>query len=94
MSKTHCRIGRVKFKTGGDLHVLKSEQKSVCFITVKNLSGQINEDTLAVGFFLVRKDRSMVTGWSYEAGTSNCDLLGGTSLLKYDIEKREVEDDG
>lgn len=89
---THCRIGRVKFKEGGEIHLLKQKPKSICFTSVERLSKRIDEDTLAVGFFLIRKDRTMVTGWSYEKGTTNCDLLGAVSLLKHDMQVQEVED--
>lgn len=93
-SKQHhpnnCRIGKVKFKSGGELQLLKTSEKPYCFGAIDNLRERVNEDTLAVGFFIVHRDRTTTTGWSYDYGTTNNDLIGAAEYLKTDIIDREV----
>jgi hypothetical protein len=81
----NCRIGKVKFKSGGTIHVLPQKNRVFCNGAVEQLSNHINEETLAVGWFVVRKDRSNTTGWYGDYGTMTVDMLGGVEVLKKDI---------
>lgn len=84
--KTNCRIGRVKLKRGGNLHLLPLKPKPFSFSAVENLSKMIDDQTLAVGFFVMKKDRNITTGSALDEGTTINDVYGACDLLKQDIE--------
>ncbi|TXH13834.1 MAG: hypothetical protein E6R03_10545 [Hyphomicrobiaceae bacterium] len=85
MERQGCRIGRVKFKSGGELHLLPRRDVGECSNAPEALSGIIDEETLAVGFFMVRQDRTTACGWSHDSGVTMNDMLGGVERLRADI---------
>lgn len=94
MKTSKCRIGKIKFKSGGEMQLIRTEPRSYCSVAVQNMSKCIDERTVVVGFFTISENRTVRTGLSYEAGITNCDLLGGVEALKSDILQREILDDG
>lgn len=85
MFETNCRIGKVKFKHGGEVHLLPPVILPYCHTSAVNMLNQIDENTLAVGFFIVREDRSVCVGYSYDRGSAPVDLTGAAEMLKNDI---------
>lgn len=85
MSNLSCRIGKVKFKSGGSLQLLPDRQRTHFHKSVENLSKSIDERTHAVGFFILRKDHTVVTGISYDTGFTAMELQGACEYLKSDL---------
>lgn len=85
MKKQGCKIGRIKFKSGGELRLLPMKEKSHCFGALEELGKRINDDTLAVGFFVIGKDRLVSSGCSYEVGFTPSDFFGACEVLKTEV---------
>ena len=80
-----CRISKVRMKNGATIHILPQKQRPYCHDVASGMLERIDDDTLAIGWFIVYKDRTMATGWSHDYGATNLDLIGGAELLKADI---------
>lgn len=86
---TGCRIGKVTPRDR-KLAVLKVHERAYVQRAVGTLSSAICEDAILVGFFVVRKNRSCATGWSYDAGITDTDFLGGCDRLKQSWIEKEM----
>ncbi len=88
---TGCRIGRVRMKNGGaDVHILRTEDVSWCSRAPRNMASLVQGDTLLAGWLVMQGDRIVRTGWSYVAGITNSDLLGGLEILRAEIMAKEI----
>jgi len=84
---TGCRIGKVTLKN--NIVIYRGREKSHFDREVSELVRAISIDTDCIGWFLVNKDGTTKTGFSYAKGSSDCHLLGGVDLLRCDIIKCE-----
>lgn len=80
--KTNCKIGKVKLKNGASVSVLPTPERNFCHASVKSLSRTITPTTLAVGFFVLDEDRTVLAGCSYKAGFAMADLKGACEHMK------------
>ena len=87
MTKSAGRIGKVKFKDTGHEIVFHdfAHTKTHCHESVRNLGDFIDENTQAVGFFILKKNGAAVSGFSYEGGTALAEMIGGAECLKMDL---------
>ena len=86
---TRCRIGRVVMKSGGGvIEIFPRRDIGECSKALEALSSVIDKQTLMVGFFVLRNDRTVVHGWSHEAGVTMVDALGGCESLKVEMLER------
>lgn len=86
-----CKIGKVTLKNGAALHLLPTPPRSFVGESASHLGEDVDGDTIAVGYFVVQKNRVVKTNWCYEAGITNLDLIGGCEALKIDIIEREIQ---
>lgn len=66
------------------LQVLKTPKRTTLHNILPMISEKITEDTLAVGVFVMRKDRTVQCGFSWDAGFAVSDLYGACERLKED----------
>lgn len=71
-----------------NVHVLPTAIKSPTREAIHSLSELINEDTQAVGYFVLQKSGNIFTGCSYDAGFTPVHLLGSCDLLKTEMFER------
>lgn len=89
---TGCRIGKVKFKSGGIVYNLNIKPRGELHKSIEAAASKINDESLLLGWFLMRKDRTVVTGWSYEEGVCQADMVGAAEVLKTTMQKVEWND--
>ncbi len=83
---SNCKIGKVTPKNTGNLHVLpQPDTRFQCHHSATHLRNHIDENTKAVGFFILKKDGSVAIGLSHEGGTALAEMIGATEILKQDI---------
>ncbi len=85
MSKPACRIGKVKFKSGAEVHILPDKQRTYFHESIVNAANYLDERTHAIGFFILRKDHTVVTGISYDTGFTVAELKGACEYMKDDL---------
>lgn len=85
MNNAGCRISRVRMKGGGDIVIYPRRDVGECSKAPEALSSIIDNRSLMVGFFVLRKDRTAAFGWSHEAGVTLPDALGGCEALKTEL---------
>ena len=88
MNNAGCRISRVRMKGGGDIVIYPRRDVGECGKAPEALSSVIDNQTLMVGFFVLRRDRTAIHGWSHESGVTMSDALGGCESLKTEILER------
>jgi len=81
---TGCRIGKVTPKDK-KIAAIKTKPRTYCHKAAALLGQQINDQTQAVGFFILEKDGNVKSGFSYDTGTALGEMIGSCDLLKSDI---------
>lgn len=80
------RIGKIKMKNGGaEVRVLPETKTFHCHESAVNLRKNIDENTQAVSFTVLRKDGTVLTGFSYESGTALSSMVGAADILKTEL---------
>jgi hypothetical protein len=78
-----CRIGKISFKSGGSIHVLKTEPRSDLHYSVDRMAEACaDKDAIFAFFGVMHKDRTVAAGWPYKAGITNADILGAVGEVK------------
>jgi hypothetical protein len=84
-----CRIGKIKLKTGGHVRLLPVQKRGQCHKSIEHLSNCINENTFAVAFIVMDKERVIrAAGCSYEQGFAYSDLIGMCESMKEDLKQK------
>lgn len=84
----HCRIGRIKFKKGGEIIVLPPPTKNFCSDSLHSFASSVgSKKILCIGAFAVLDDGDTITHITSDAvfPMSNVLLVGGCSTLLLDI---------
>ena len=76
----HCKIGRVRYKSSNVL-VLLQQTKHHFYNTFEKARVCIDDDTFAVGFFILFKDRTVESGCAWNPGFTKTDLFGSMSEM-------------
>ena len=63
--------------------------RTECHKAIENMASLIDDQTLFAGFVVLRKDRSINCGWSYDGGVGPTDMVGACEILREDIIKKE-----
>ena len=53
--------------------------------TLRRAMEHVDSHAACVGWFVVKKDGTSITGHSYESGSTDAQLLGGCKMLEADI---------
>lgn len=67
------------------VHVLPSPKRPKVHCCIKTISNMIDDETLAVAYVVLNKDRTFQTGIAYEPGLTFSDTLGAVEGLKQDM---------
>lgn len=87
--KNSCRIGKITLKQK-NIRSLQIKQKPYVYNACEDMALCIRDNDLIAGYFILHKDRTTSTGFSYEAGVSDTDLLGCCEKLKQEITDRVI----